>query len=164
MKKIINKEAKKMKKELETLYFDSIDFKAIETTNKLVKELEKLQGFELVSCKKLNAIYLHDHSKKIDNCIDKWFGFTLNNYYVYIEFGYFWIFEGIDIKAFPIKNNAYKIDKYNLKFKNDNFQDLLQLLKEPEKINAQQECIYGNSQETKNYITRNRKIEKHIYY
>ena len=65
-----------------------------------------------------------------------------------------------------MKDPYYKTNSYSIDFKNpvENKQKLLELLQDPQQINKQQQFIHARTGADIEYITRKRKIEKHIYY
>ena len=156
------------KKELENLYYDSVDYELVKLCNYLIKHLKK--GSSLISYKECN-VYQRDTNNKILNTVDRWFSFILDDWFISFSPADNWIFNGIYIDAFKNNNGTYKRDCYpiNIIYDKTKKEEILDLLNNPEKINKRQEkinCFSGSKaaqQEVLNYVNRSRKIEKHIF-
>lgn len=169
----INNDLIKKCNETGNRYFDSIDYEGVRLLKSLINNLP--EEAVLIGANLVNAYQRHDESEP-DGLIEvtpkSYIHYTLNNYIVYIEFGHFWIFEGVSINAYPIKNGTYKTNKYPLSFKINNDFDLVNLVKlasDPEEINKTMETIKLNHRNGKPdkdnilYVNRIRKIETQFY-
>lgn len=145
-------------------YLNSIDFEATKTLNKIVNELKNA---ELIGASFIQAIKRDEQEIKIDFTPNTYISYILNDYIVYLEFGHFWIFEGVHISAYPIKDNEYyqtnKYPMYKIINNDDDLMELINILKDPKVINETMENIPQRKKDDKEYCNRKRKIEKRFY-
>lgn len=145
-------------------FLDTVRFSAVELIRSIMNELPP--EAVLVSANMINACRRDDPKECISFTPETFIRYTLNDYVVYIEFGHFWMFEGVMIDAYPIKNGVYQSDKYGMYFpvdRKEGILELIELAKNPKAVYDMMDFIVPVSKSDSDYVNAKRKVETAIY-
>lgn len=146
-------------------YLRHIDFLAVKTLRQLMEALPS--DAVLIGANLINAVDRNDKNGIINPimCTPKsYIKYTLNNYVIYLEFGYFWMFEGVSLSAYPIVNDHYQIDRYSINvLSNPSFDELFELALNPRKIYYEQMPVIPYKSSNIAYIDHKRSIKPTFY-
>jgi hypothetical protein len=129
-------------------YLRSVEYNAAKLLHKIVEDLP--DEARLVSANIINAM-LRDADKsvrastRITQTPESFIRYLLNDYSIYVEFGTFWVFDGVMVQSEPImENGKYKQNRYPtfVHLQNDDdLEALIESLKDPEKLHNAQKPV-----------------------
>lgn len=145
-------------------YLDTVRFSGVELIRTIMNELP--EEAVLIGANMINAYRRNDRTEHLDMTPASYIIYTLDDFIVNLEFGHFWMFEGVQATAYPIVDVKYRTTRYGISFAVDvqgGVLELIEAARNPKRIYDQMELIKADSKQDLAYINDLREVTETIY-